>query len=199
VNVLIAAQNANRAGRTNTISQRVLRYLTAGYAQSPPIQLVVSFKMIDTYRDVLNRLGYDLDAIELAAAALIDMMKNGPRGLDPYIVFGGTPDPGVLDTEDGSVLATAFAADADVLVTDNLVDFAAADCEVFNTSTVQRADGSTRRLSCQIHRRPNSQVLVVAHPADFAHWIERGFEISPHSIEAIFERQPKPKSMPGKH
>lgn len=113
-------------------------------------------------------------------------------------MFSGTPDLGILDTEDGCVLATAFAADTDVLVTDNLVDFAAADCEVFNTSTVQRADGSTRRLSCQ-NRSPNSQLLVVAHPADFAYWIERGFEISSHSIEATFERQPKPKSTPGKH
>ncbi len=199
VNVLIAAQNANRAGRTNTVSQRVLRYVTAGYVQNPPVQLVVSFKMIDTCRDVLRRQGYDHHAIEMAAGALIEMMKNGPRALDPYVVFGGTPDLAVLDTEDGGVLATAFAAAVDVLVTDNLADFAAGTSEKYNTSTVRRADGTTRQLSCQIHRRPNGRALIVAHPADFAHWIERGFGISTRSIKATFERQSKPKSPAGKH
>lgn len=198
VNVLIAAQNANRAGRTKTVSQRVIRYVTAGDVQDPPVQLVVSFKMIDTYRDVLRRQGYDHHAIEMAASALIDMMKHGPRALDPYLVFGGTPDPAVLDTEDGGVLATAFAAAADVLVTDNLVDFAVAAAERYNTSTVRRADGTTRQLSCQIHQRPNGHELIVVHPADFAHWLERGFEISPRSIRATFERQSKPTNTAGK-
>jgi hypothetical protein len=199
VNVWIAAQNANRAGRTNTVSQRVLRYVTAGYVQNPPVQLVVSFKMIDTYRDVLRRQGYDNHAIEMAAGALIEMMKNGPRALDPYVVFGGTPDLAVLDTEDGGVLATAFAAAVDVLVTDNLADFAAGASEKYNTSTVRRAGGTTRQLSCQIHRRPNGRALIVAHPADFAHWIERGFGVSTQSIKATFERHSKPKSPAGKH
>ena len=198
VNVLISAQNANRAGRANTVSQRVLRYLTAGYLQNPPIQMVVSFKLIDTFREVLQRLGYDHDAIEVAAGALIDMMKNGPRALDPYLIFGGTPDPSVLDVEDGSVLAAAFAASANVLVTDNLADFAVGDCEIYDTSVVRYPDESTRQLSCQIHRRPNGQTLIVAHPADFVHWIERRFDISPQSIEGTFERQSKPKSTTSK-
>lgn len=198
VNVLVSAQNANRAGRADTVSQRVLRYLTAGYVQSPPIQLVVSFKLIDTFREVLQRRGYDHDAIEMAADALIGMMKNGPRALDPYLVFGGTPDPTVLDVEDGSVLAAAFAASANILVTDNLADFAVGDCEIYDTSVVRRQDGSKRQLSCQIHRRPNGQTLIVAHPADFAHWIERRFEMSPQSIKATFERQSKPKSTASK-
>jgi predicted nucleic acid-binding protein len=193
VNVLVSAQNANRAGRTDTTSQRVLRYLTTGYVHEPPIQLVVSFKMIDTYREVLKRRGIDDDVVEMAAGALIEIMKNGPRTLDPYIVFGGTPDPAILDVEDGSVLATAFAAKADVLITDNLADFAVGDCQTYNTSVVARPDGSTRQLSCQIHRRPNGQSLIVVHPADFAHWIERRFDISQPSIESTFERQTKPK------
>lgn len=198
VNVLIAAQNANRAGRTNTISQRVLRYLTTGYVQTPPSQLAVSFRMLDSFRDVLERQGFDPAGIEMAAGALVDMMKNGPRGLDPYLVLGGTPDPALKDIEDGGVLATAFAATADVLVTDNLADFADGAYEIYDTSMAKRSDGTTRQLSCQIHRRPNGQSLIVAHPADFAHWVERGFDISPQSIKDTFERQSKPKSSASK-
>jgi predicted nucleic acid-binding protein len=194
VNVLVSAQNANRAGRTNTISQRVLRYLTTGYVHEPPIQLVVSFKMIDTYREVLKRRGINDDAIEMASGALIEIMKNGPRALDPYVVFGGTPDPAILDVEDGGVLATAFAAKANVLITDNLDDFVVGNCETYTTSVMARPDGSTRQLSCQIHRRPNGQTLIVVHPADFAHWIERRFHISQQSIESAFVQQTTPKT-----
>jgi hypothetical protein len=199
VNVLIVAQNANRAGRTNTVSQRVLRYATAGYVQNRPVQLVVPFTMIDTYRDVLRRQRYDHHAIEMAAGALIEMMKNGPLALDPYVVFGGTPDLAILDTEDGGVLATAFAAAVDVLVTDNLADFAAGASEKYNTSTVRRADGTTRQLSCQIHRRPNGRALIVAHPADFAHWVERDFAMSTQAIKSTFERRSRLKRPAGKH
>ncbi|MBU6461352.1 MAG: hypothetical protein KGL35_02765 [Bradyrhizobium sp.] len=84
------------------------------------------------------------------------------------------------------MLATAFAARADVLITDNLSDFAAADCETLATSVVRRSDGTQRQLSCQIHTRRDGQTLMVVHPADFAHWIERRFEISPASLRATF-------------
>jgi hypothetical protein len=79
-----------------------------------------------------------------------------------------------------------------------LADFAVGNCEIYDTSVVRRQDGSTRQLSCQIHRRPNRQTLIVAHPADFAHWIERQFDISPQSIKATFDRQSKPKSAASK-
>jgi hypothetical protein len=188
VNVLVSAHNANRAGRTATISQRILGHLTAGHVNGVPVQLAISFKMIDTFRGVLQRKDYDPAAVDAAAQALVAMMRYGPRRLDPYMVFGGTPEPSLLDTEDGGVLATAFAAHADVLVTDNLSDFAAADCETFLTSVVRRSDGAQRQLSCQIHTRPDGQTLMVVHPLDFVHWIERRFEISPTSLRVTFAR-----------
>lgn len=192
VNVLVAAQNANRAGRAATISQRALQYVTSGTIHGTPVQIAVSFKMIDTFRDVLLRNGYRADAVESAADALIDLMRHGPRMIDPYMVFGGTPDPSLRDVEDGGVLATALAARADVLVTNDLSDFAVADCEVFNTSVARRADGKTRQLSCQIHTRTNGRTLLVAHPVDFVHWVERQVDMSPSWIRSTFTRAPKP-------
>lgn len=194
VNILVAAQNANRAGRRGTISQRLLGHLTAGHINGVPLQLAVSFKMIDTFRDVLRRKGYDPVFVDAAAEALVGIMRYGPRRLDPYVVFGGTPDPALLDVEDGSVLATAFAARADALITDNLSDFAARDCDAWNTSVALMPDGRKRQLSCQIHRRPDGRTLMVVHPADFVHWVERRFEISPNSLRATFSHRPmKPK------
>jgi len=192
VNVLVSAQNASRAGRVATISQRTLAYVTSGNVHGMPVQMAVSFKMIDAYRDVLLRHGYDADAIDAAAEALMDLVRHGPRVLDPYLVFGGTPDPSLRDVKDGGVLATAFAASADVLVTDNLSDFLAADCEAFNTSVGRRPDGQTRQLSCQIHTRANGRTLLVVHPVDFVHWMERRFDISPAWIRSMFAPARKP-------
>jgi hypothetical protein len=186
VNVLVSAHNANRAGRTATISQRVLGHLTAGHVNGVPVQVAVSFKMIDTFRGVLQRKGVDPAAVDAVAQALVSIMRYGPRRLDPYVVFGGTPDPSLLDVEDGGVLATAFAARADLLITDNLTDFAAPDCETWKTSVAMKPDGTRRQLSCQIHTRPDGQTLMVVHPGDFVHWIERRFEISPRSLRATF-------------
>ena len=192
VNVLVSDQNARRAGRISTISQRAVRHVTSGSLSGRPVQLAISFKMIDTYCDVLLRKGYALPAVQEAAEALVEIMKRGPKALDPYLVFGGTPDPAPKDAEDADVLATAFAADAGLLVTDNLADFSVRDCEVFNTSLAQLPDGKTRQLSCQIHTRADRRVLIVAHPADFVHWVEQRFEISPGAIRAQYPRAPRP-------
>ena len=84
----------------------------------------MSFKMLDTYREVLLRKEYPEALVEEEISALVDMMKFGPAGFDPHIVLGGSPDPALKDIEDGGVLATAYAAHAGILITDNLKDFA---------------------------------------------------------------------------
>jgi hypothetical protein len=77
------------------------------------------------------------------------------------------PDPSLLDVGDGGLLATAFAARADLLITDNLTDFPAPDCETWKTSVAMKPDGTRRQISCQIHTRADGQTLMVVHPADF--------------------------------
>lgn len=186
VNVLVSAQNAHRAGRTATVSQRVMRHLTAGRINGVPVQVAVSFKMIDTFRAVLQRHGVDPVMIDPIAQAIVSLMRYGPRRLDPYVVFGGTPDPSLRDFEDGGVLATAYAARADLLITDNLSDFATSDCEVLKTSVAAAPNGMQRQLSCQIHTRPDGKTLMIAHPVDVVHWIERRFEISPQALRSTF-------------
>lgn len=64
--------------------------------------------------------------------------------------------PGIKDIEDGGVLATAYAAHAGILITDNLKDFVGQDAETYRTSHVQAPDGKTRTLlchSCQTRRK----------------------------------------------
>jgi hypothetical protein len=41
-------------------------------------------------------------------------------------------------------------------------------------------------LECVLHTRPDGQTLMVIHPADFVHWVERRFDLSPRSLRATF-------------
>src|ERR1700736_2987252 len=186
VNVLVSKLNADRAGRSSTISQKVVRHLISGSIIGEPVQIAMSFKMLDTYREVLLRKDYPEELVEESIFGLIGTMKFGPPGFDPHIVLGGSPDPALKDTEDGGVLATAYAAQATITITDNLKDFAGQDAETFQTSHGKTPDGTTRELCCVIRARPDGKELVIVHPADFISWIDRKFKISPEGIRKDF-------------
>lgn len=192
VNVLVSKLNADRAGRSSTISQKVVRHLISGSIIGEPVQIAMSFKMLDTYRELLLRKDYPEGLVEESISGLIGMMKFGPLGFDPHIVLGGSPDPALKDSEDGGVLATAYAAHAAILITDNLKDFAGQDAETFQTSHGKTPNGTTRELYCVIRSRPDAKELVIVHPADFVSWTERDFRISPQSIRRTFAKRPKP-------
>jgi predicted nucleic acid-binding protein len=191
VNVLVSKVNADRAGRSSTISQKVVRFLVSGSIVGEPVQIAMSFKMLDTYREVLLRNGYLEALVEEQISGLTGMMKFGPLGFDPHIVLGGSPDPALKDSEDGGVLATAYAAKASLVITDNLKDFAGQDAETFQTSYGRTPKGMTRKLYCIIRSRPDGKELAIVHPADFVSWTERGLRISPQSIRRVFTQVPK--------
>jgi predicted nucleic acid-binding protein len=192
VNVLVSKLNADRAGRSMTISQKVVRHLLSGSVLGEPVQIAMSFKMLDTCREVLLRKNYPEEWVEESISGLIGMMKFGPLGFDPHIILGGSPNPSLRDREDGGVLATAYAAKANLLITDNLKDFAGQDAETFPTSHGNTPSGRTRELYCVIRSRADGKELVIVHPADFVSWIEQDFKISPLSIRQTFVKTPKP-------
>jgi predicted nucleic acid-binding protein len=192
VNVLVSKLNADRAGRSSTISQKVVRHLISGSIIGEPVQVAMSFKMLDAYREVLLQKDYPGELVEESISGLIGVMKFGPLGFDPHIVLGGSPDPALKDSEDGGVLATAYAAHASILITDNLKDFAVQGAETFQTSRSKTPNGTLRELYCVIRSRPDGKELVIVHPADFVSWTERNFRISPPSIMRAFAKTPKP-------
>ncbi len=191
INLLVSKVHADRAAKTSTISQKVVRHLISGSINGEPVQIAMSFKMLDTYRDVLLRKKYPAALVEDEISALVDIMKFGPAGFDPHIVLGGTPDPTLKDMEDGGVLATAYAAHAGILITDNLTDFAGQDAETYGTSRVQTPTGKKRDLYCIVRARPDGKELVIVHPADFITWTDRNFRISPEAIRRSFVASPK--------
>jgi predicted nucleic acid-binding protein len=167
VNVLVSDILSRSAGRTGTTSQKLIGAMLEGVLGGHDVQLVLSVAMIDSFRDVLTRLGADHIAIDQAANALFDLVRNGPDALDPFLLLDRSDVVFPLrDREDAAVLATAFAASADLLVTDNLKDFETQDCEVIPTTLAKHSSGAVRQLSCQIHCAPDGHVVMVAHPLD---------------------------------
>jgi predicted nucleic acid-binding protein len=192
INVWVSKLYADKAAKSSTISQKVVRHLVSGLINGEPVQIAMSFKMLDTYREVLLRKEYPEALVEEEISALVDIMKFGPAGFDPHIVLGGAPDRALKDLEDRGVLATAYAAHAGMLITDNLKDFAGQDAEIYRTSRVQTPDDKTRELYCVVRARPDGKKLVIVHPADFISWTDRNLRISPAAIRQSFAVTPKP-------
>jgi predicted nucleic acid-binding protein len=128
VNVLVSKLNADRAGRSSTMSQRVVRHLISRSIIGEPVQIAMSFKMLDTYREVLLRKDYPEELVEESIFGLIGTMKFGPLGVDPHIVLGDSPHPALKDTEDGGVLATVYAAQATIINNGQFEGFRWARC-----------------------------------------------------------------------
>lgn len=182
VNVFVRLVKARSEGRTGTAVQRIFAALRGGIVCGRPAQIVASHRMLDTLAGVLRSLSVPEETGEQFVAAVLDAMRAGPEELDPHLILGGTPDLGLKDAEDGGVLATAFAARADVIISDNLADFMPAGCEIFRTTVIRLRDGSLRSLTCQVLSRPDQIEVVVAHPIDFAIWLSEPFDPTPKKV-----------------
>jgi PIN domain len=167
LNIHISDFLSRAAGRTGTTSQKVVDAVLSRRLGGRTVQPVVSLKMLDRFHDVLLRLGADPAAAAAAKEAPIDMTRYGPDGLDPYLLLDRSEASLPLaDSEDAGVLATAFAARANLLVTDNLADFATMGGTIVKTSIARHSDGRQRQLTCQILTSPSGHRLVIAHPLD---------------------------------
>lgn len=167
INILVSDVLSRARGRQSTASQKLVDAALAGKLGGTAIQLVVSVPMLDKFQDVLLRLGAELSDAEAARLALIDLARSGPDALDPYLLLDRSDVSfPLVDLEDAGVLATAFAARADLLITDNLSDFTAAGGTITNTSRARHSDGRMRQLTRQVFRSPSGHRLTILHPLD---------------------------------
>lgn len=188
INVWVSAALAAQNGRTNSVALAMKNWIVTGIPVDRPVQLVMGVEMIDTLVEVLMRVGFLSEPAAAFGERLIDMMKSGPEALDPLLLLSGRAQFAMHDREDAGVLATAFAARVDLLVTDNLTDFATNDSQSFPTRVVRPAAGE-RQLMAIIHERQDGVSLVVAHPLDVREWIRGGFSISAANIRLAYGGQ----------
>jgi predicted nucleic acid-binding protein len=185
LNVWVSDQLAFAGGRSDTSASQVVNAVNARRFGSLPLQLVMSMQMLDNLRVVLVER---VKAGEDSAVAFIDAIeatiRTGPDRLDPYLIMGGAAKFALSDREDREVLATAFAGEAELLVTSNLKHFRTDKCEVVETTTVKTRKGP-RQLHAQIHTS-GDRWLIVADPINVADWIRRGIGVDPSTLRNIY-------------
>lgn len=186
VNVWVAHVLALRNGWTGTAAQAIVGMVRDMRAGGRSMQLVVSVEMIATLEGVLERLGVSGASAREFCAAVAGLMKAGPEGLDPYLLLAGRDQLGMHDREDAGVLATALAAKADFLITDNLRDFVTNDGGTFATQAVW-SNGRLRQLFAILHERADGVLVAVAHPVDFLAWVRDGRDLTPAMVAREFK------------
>jgi predicted nucleic acid-binding protein len=159
LNIWCAALLADGKGRENTASQSLVATIRQGICLSHPVQLVISWGMLDRLRKVLTQdLKVSVQTADAYLSAIAAYAHLGPLGASPQLTLGGTGIVPLRDTEDAHVLETAIAGKTDFLTTANFKDFIA------KNTTVASPDRHT------IHHSPNCSIHIV-HPYLMMEWI----------------------------
>lgn len=157
LNVWCAAFLADRAGRQGTACQTLVEAARSAQAGREPLQLVISWGMLERLKLVLvEQLQFD----PADAAALTDAIA-GYVHMGPSLTLGGVGVIPLQDTEDRHVLETAWAGSAEILVTANLEDFVHGRDETV-------CAGRTYRL------KQGGHTLILTHPFEAARWLREG-------------------------
>ncbi|WP_326912880.1 PIN domain-containing protein [Rhizobium johnstonii] len=182
VNVFVGNIMAHDRGHKGTAIQTLVSMVSSQkWGIDDRAQLVISFERVETLETVLRRLQFTEDRIKAYTNSIIDIMKYGPDPLDPYLILGGEERFAMSDAEDAGVLATAFGAEADILVTDNLRDFATKNASVVDTQVVNTTHSGQRTLQA-LRYEIGSADLIVAHPFDVMQWMRLGYDFTPATL-----------------
>jgi predicted nucleic acid-binding protein len=152
LNVWCAQLLAARAGREDTACQAIVRAVRRPDTQRP-LQLVISWGMLLRLEQVLTR---KLEFPVADVAALIQLIA-GYAAQGPALTLGGVGVIPIVDAEDRHVLETAWAGEADVLVSGD-VSGLLTDAEVLIPDRLAVLMRGGRRL-------------YLVHPFAFAAWL----------------------------
>jgi PIN domain len=156
---------AEQHGRKDTATRKLVEMVRAGQGSLGPVQLIISWGMINRLRKVYVQ---DLNIPAAVADTLVGAMAGyaavGPAGTPPTLTLGGTGVIPLADTEDAHVLETCIAAKAHILVTANFADF-------LTSSTIGTTVLEAGRIAFYTDPRGS---LLIAHPYVMAGWLRQG-------------------------
>ena len=162
LNIWCAAFLNDRADKRNTATQQFVHIVRQGTSSLGPVQLIISWGMLDRLRKVLHR-DWKIDAD--TTNALIESIANyatlGPSGDGPYLSLGGVNMFPLRDAEDVHVLETALAGNANILITANFYDFTSHKIDRLIPGKLGRYTG------------PKGEILI-AHPSIAFEWFKAG-------------------------
>ena len=162
LNVYCANLLGLRKGHRDTAAQELVNAVRQGASALGPVQLIVSWGMLDRLRNVLLN-GLDVPRAEADdyLGVIAGFAALGPGSEPPHLTLGGTGLLTLRDTEDAHVLEVAVAGRADLLVTSNFKDF------VDHQTDVRVPD----RVA--VHSAPHHSVVIV-HTFTAAKWLREG-------------------------
>jgi hypothetical protein len=109
-------------GRRGTAAQTLVDAVRSGLSPRGPVALVISWGMLNRLREVLVRFDFGANQADRLIQVIATIARDGPS-----LTLGGVGVLPLDDEEDRHVLETALAGGADMLVTQNLRDFARQD------------------------------------------------------------------------
>jgi len=162
LNIWCAAYLADRKGRQNTSAQMLVEAARSGACPLGPVQLIVSWGMLDRLRKVFM-VDWQVDqaTTDEIIEAIVRYARLGPDATGPLLALGGTGLLPLRDAEDAHVLDTAIAGDTDILATANIKDFLTRSAEVLVPD----------RLAGFEHPKGR---LLIAHPFTMRNWFLAG-------------------------
>lgn len=124
LNVYCAHLRGLQKGYTNTASQALVAAARRGECALGPVQLVISWGMLNRLRKVWeDDWGIPRADADPLLAAIAGYAALGPDAEPPHLMLGGSGLIPLRDSEDVHVLDVAVAGRADLLVTSNFDDF----------------------------------------------------------------------------
>ncbi|MBC7881706.1 MAG: PIN domain-containing protein [Anaerolineae bacterium] len=160
LNIFVAYFLGLSKGRKGTAAQFLVESVRDGTCTLGPLQLVVSWGMLNRLELVLLRFGYDPLAIQGFTEAVAELSRLGPFKEFPTVTLGGIGVVALKDEEDAHVLTTAMAGRAKILVTANFRDF--------DDDMVQIVPGRIGEIKYPEHS------LLVVNPHIAARWFREG-------------------------
>jgi hypothetical protein len=157
LNIWCAAFIGERLGRRDTAAGSLVEAVRTGRSAIGQPALVISWGMLERLEAVLVR---DLAFGPADASRFMDLIASYARE-GPSLTLGGVGVIPIRDTEDRHVMETAWAGQANLLVTQNLPDFTGVDATPLSGDRVfglRRGDAS----------------MVLAHPYEAAAWLRGG-------------------------
>ncbi|MBW4554061.1 MAG: PIN domain-containing protein [Aphanocapsa sp. GSE-SYN-MK-11-07L] len=122
LNIWCAALLADCKGRKNTASQSLVSMVRQGFCLSSPVQLIISWGMLNRLQKVLVH-NVSTQTADLYISAIAAYTHVGVIGSSPQLTLGGTGVIPIHDLEDAHVLETAIAGQATILITANFKQY----------------------------------------------------------------------------
>lgn len=167
LNVYCAYLRGVQQGHTNTAAQLLVAAVRSGYCTLGPVQLVVSWGMLDRLRKVWeDDWGISRADADPLLAAIAGYAALGPDAEPPHLTLGGTGLVPLRDTEDAHVLDVAVASRSDLLVTSNFKDFVDYRTDIREENRIA------------IHHTAHHRVVIV-HTYTAAEWLRDGQIVIP--------------------